>query len=65
MPLRFTAPFAGVWRGRVDYEPGAYDTTVRLTRVSMQGNCVHNGTIYLTVHDTRRARSSRRTSRSS
>ncbi|MBD3137226.1 hypothetical protein [Microbispora bryophytorum] len=54
-----------MWRGRVDYEPGAYDTTVRLTRVSMQGNCVHNGTIYLTVHDTRRARSSRRTSRSS
>ncbi|MFG1823998.1 serine/threonine-protein kinase [Microbispora bryophytorum] len=84
VPLRFTASFAGVWRGRVDYEPGAYDTlvltvpeggdtvterfvdyrcvgrsklqvvsgtTVRLKRVSMQGNCVHNGTIYLTVHD--------------
>ncbi|MEV4328359.1 serine/threonine-protein kinase [Microbispora rosea] len=83
-PLRFTARFAGVWRGRVDYEPGAYDTlvltvpkggdtvterfvdyrcegrsklqvisgtTVRLTRVSMRGNCVRNGTIYLTVHD--------------
>ncbi|WP_169982564.1 serine/threonine-protein kinase [Microbispora sp. H10836] len=84
VPLRFTARFAGVWRGRVDYEPGAYDTlvltvpkggdtvteqfvdyhcvgtsrlqvvsgtTVRLKRVSMRGNCVRNGTIYLTVHD--------------
>ncbi|MBB2740920.1 UNVERIFIED_ORG: hypothetical protein FHR35_000740 [Microbispora rosea subsp. rosea] len=26
-------------------------TTVRLKRVSMRGNCVRNGTIYLTVHD--------------
>ncbi|XVQ90299.1 serine/threonine protein kinase [Microbispora siamensis] len=84
VPLRFTARFAGVWRGRVDYQPGAYDTlvltvakggdtvteqfvdyrcvgtsklqvvsgtTVRLKRVSMRGNCVRNGTIYLTVHD--------------
>ncbi|WP_226873492.1 serine/threonine-protein kinase [Microbispora sitophila] len=84
VPLRFSARFAGVWRGRVDYDPGAYDTlvltvpkggdtvterfvdyhctgrsrlqvvsgtTVRLKRVSMRGNCVRNGTIYLTVHD--------------
>ncbi|MEU6411659.1 serine/threonine-protein kinase [Microbispora sp. NPDC046933] len=83
-PLRFGARFAGVWRGRVTFEPGGHDTlvltvpkggdtvteqfvdyrcvgrsrlevvsgtTVRLKRVSMRGNCVRNGTIYLTVHD--------------
>ncbi|GLW97031.1 serine/threonine-protein kinase [Microtetraspora sp. NBRC 16547] len=80
----FPARYAGVWRGRVDYDPGAYDRLVvtikkdgrtateqfldyrctgtsrlveiddaiaRLKRVSMLGNCVRNGEIYLTLNE--------------
>ncbi|WP_067181405.1 serine/threonine-protein kinase [Microtetraspora niveoalba] len=81
---RFPAGYAGVWRGRVDYDPGAHDrlvvtiekggrtvteqfldyrctgtsrlaeitdASVRLKRVSMRGNCVRNGEIYLTLNE--------------